>query len=117
MTNPELFFTHFPALLHAAALAASGLGMAWLALSMEEHWSAVCPERAPLAAHRVRWLRGMGAMALAASLGLCLAADHPSMAVLVWCMGLTAAALVIALLLTWRAAWLQCLVSGMAKNK
>lgn len=75
-------------------------GMAWLALSMEVHWSQVrggVPT--PAVARRLRLL---GAASLAAALVLCLRADHPTMVVLVWLMALAAAALGVALALSWR---------------
>ena len=97
------------AVLHAAALAASVLGMAWLALAMEAHWQQVRGTTALPArtAHALRWL---GAAGLATSLALCLAVDHASMAVLVWVMGLAAAALAVAFTLTWRPRWLVVLM-------
>ncbi|GGC20211.1 DUF3325 family protein [Pseudoduganella buxea] len=69
------------AALLAGALIACPAGMAWLALSMEVHWSQVrggVPT--PAVARRLRLL---GAASLAAALVLCLQADHPTMAVLV----------------------------------
>src|SRR5262245_48445015 len=79
------------ALLLAAALLLSLLGMAWLALSLEAHWRQV---RGPAAAPRgaVRALRSLGSVALLGALGLCWQADHPTMAPLVWVMSLAAAA-------------------------
>jgi hypothetical protein len=59
-----------------------------------------------------RVLRGLGALALMAALVLCLAADHASMAVLVWVMTLAGAALTIAFTLTWRPRLLIPLVVG-----
>ncbi|WP_411833686.1 DUF3325 domain-containing protein [Pseudoxanthomonas mexicana] len=91
----------------AAALAACVAGMGWLALSMPVHaqqvWGATPSRTATL------WLRGLGALALATALGLCLAVDHASMAALVWLMGLAAAALIVAFTLAWRARWLRAL--------
>lgn len=98
------------ALLYTLALAASTVGLAWLALSMDVHWEQVRGERDPLprpTAVRLRWL---GAAFLAASLALCIAVDHPSMASLVWCMSLAGGALAVAFTLTWKARWLRPLV-------
>ncbi|MFT3778407.1 MAG: DUF3325 domain-containing protein [Ottowia sp.] len=92
------------AALLAAALLACTLGMGWLALAMQAHWAQVWPG-VPLA--RPGRLRVLGALALAASLALCLAADHASMAVLVWVMALAASALGVAMVLTWRPRWLR----------
>jgi hypothetical protein len=97
------------AMMLAAALAASVLGMAWLALAMETHWEQV-RGTAPLPARTVRALRLLGAAGLAASLALCLAVDHASMAALVWVMGLAASALAVAFTLSWRPRWLMVLM-------
>ena len=91
-------------LLLAGALAACVAGMGWLALSMEAHWEQVRGTVASRAA--ICRLRVLGALGLACALALCLWVDHPSMAVLVWVMSVTAAALAVALTLTWRPRWL-----------
>lgn len=96
------------ALLLVAAFACSIVGFAWLALAMESHWSQV---RGTHHVPAVKALRALGALALAASLALCLAADHPSMAVLVWIMSLTTGALAVAFTLTWRPRLLAPLVA------
>lgn len=88
------------------ALAAAVAGMGGLAVAMPVHWEQVAagmpqPRRAALA------LRGLGAVGLLGSLALCLAADHASMASLVWVMTLSAAACAVALLLSWRPGWLR----------
>lgn len=95
----------------AGALLCSFIGLGWLALAMEAHWQQVRPTPAP-AAGTARLLRTLGALALAASLALCLAADHPSMAALVWVMSLAVAALSLALLLAWRPRWVGWLVGS-----
>ena len=85
-------------------------GMGWLALLLEAHWAQVRGTSAPAPTEGARWrLRLLGSVALLASLGLCLAVDHASMAVLVWVMLVAAAALLITLTLTWRAHWLRWL--------
>ena len=96
------------ALLLAAAFACSITGFAWLALAMESHWSQV---RGTHHVPAARALRVLGASALAASLALCLAADHPSMAALVWIMSLTTGALVVTFTLSWRPRLLAPLVA------
>lgn len=88
-------------LLLSAAFAASTCGMAWLALAMDEHWRQVTGDAAP-GPIATRVLRVLGTSALLASAALCFAADHASMAVLVWVMTLAAAALVVAFTLAWR---------------
>lgn len=97
------------ALMLLAAQAANVAGLAWLALAMPAHWEQVCGRSAchPRAA---RLLRAVGAGALAVSLLLCMAVDHPSMASLVWVMSLAAAALAVAFTLAWRPHWLRVLV-------
>ncbi|MDR6990717.1 MULTISPECIES: DUF3325 domain-containing protein [Luteimonas] len=87
-----------------AALLASVLGMAWLALAMPAHGQQVWG--APVSPERARVLRGLGSVALAVSLALCLASDHASMAALVWIMSLAAAAFLVAMTLAWHPRWL-----------
>ena len=90
-----------------AAVLASSAGMGWLALSMQVHarqaWDAT-PSSATM-----RALRWMGVAGIVIALVLCLRADHASMAVLVWLMSLTGAALLTALLLASRPRWLRLL--------
>lgn len=94
-----------PLLLALAALQAF-VGFAWLALAMQAHWPQV---HAHLAhdEQRSRRLRRAGAVALATSLVLCLMADHPSMAVLVWLMLLAGAGVAVAMTLSTRPQWLR----------
>lgn len=98
------------ALLLAGALLSGLLGFGWLALAMEVHWRQVRGEQ-PLPPALQRWLRMLGALALVASLLLCLRADHATMAALVWVMALAASALAVALTLSWRPRWLGPLVA------
>jgi hypothetical protein len=97
------------ALLHAGALLAVLAGLGWLALAMEVHW-AQAMGAAPRSPGTARRLRVQGALAQMAGLALCLAVDHPSLAVLVWTMALAGAALAIAFTLSWRPHWLRVLV-------
>jgi hypothetical protein len=80
--------------------------MAWLALAMKVHWRQARGDREqrPTA---TRSLRVAGAASLAASLVLCLSADHPTLASLVWIMMLSASALIVAMLLAYRPHWLS----------
>lgn len=96
------------AVLLAVAVLAAVAGMGWLALAMEGHWAQVRGTSGPGPAG-VRRLRVLGMGALAASLALCLAVDHASMAALVWVMALAAAALLVALALGFRPRWLRLL--------
>lgn len=96
------------AALLAAAMIISTAGMGWLALTIRSHWEQLQnPE--PLSPRGIRCLRWQGGIALFASLLLCLWVDHPTMAVLVWVMLTAAAALTIAMILSWRASWLRTL--------
>lgn len=97
---PEALFSA-PALLLAAALLCCVIGFAWLALTLDSHWQQVRGKQ-PLPPASVPVLRTLGAGALFASLVLCLLADHPSMAALVWVMALAVAALIVAFTFTWR---------------
>lgn len=92
----------------AASFAASGVGMGWLALALDPHWQQVNGP-APLPRPTRRLLRAAGSAALAFSLIACFLADHPSMAPLVWIMGLTVGALAVALVLAWRPRFLAIL--------
>jgi len=98
------------ALLLLAALAASGAGLGWLALAMDVHWAQV-RGAAARSASQVRTLRVLGALALSLSLALCLRADHPTIATLVWVMTLAAGALAVAFALAWRPRALALLVA------
>jgi hypothetical protein len=94
----------------AVSFACAFCGMSWLALAMEVHWSQVRgATRRPTASCR---LRVAGAAALVVSLVVCLIADHPSMASLVWVMMASASALIVAMLLAYRPRWLSWLLGG-----
>ena len=90
-----------------AALLASIAGTGWLALSMQSHAQQAWGHAPPAATLRI--LRGMGAAGIVVALLLCLRADHASMAVLVWVMALSGAALLVAFLLASRPRWLRLL--------
>lgn len=92
-------------LLLVAACLCSLSGMAWLALTMKVHWQQVRGNVADDVPGQ-SLLRGLGVAGLAGSLLLCLRADHPSMAVLVWVMTLAASALTVAFVLSFRPRWL-----------
>ena len=90
-----------------AAILASFASMGWLALSMPVH-AAQAWGRAPESSMS-RVLRWLGIGGIVVALLLCLRADHATMAVLVWLMTLTGAALMVAFLLATRAGWLRWL--------
>lgn len=91
------------------AFVAGVLGMAWFALAKLPHWRQVTGEEWQNVTTR-RVLRFTGGVALAVSLGFCLAADHVSMSFLVWIMTLAAGALGVAFMLAWRPRTLRWLV-------
>lgn len=89
------------------AAVSSVVGMSALALAKEAHWRLVQSR----ARRPERVLQGVGVLAVLLSLGLCLRADFPSIAVLVWVMLLSVSALAVAMLLAWRARWLSGFVT------
>lgn len=93
-------------LLLALALLSSLCGMAWFALANKAHWRQVRGE-VPLHGVLVKRLRVLGATCLLVAFVLCLQADAPSMAVLVWVMSLALGALAVALALAWWPALLR----------
>jgi len=82
----------------AAVLCVLGLG--WLSLTIDAHWKQVRKDKP--SRQTIHVLRYLGWTALFASLLLCLAADHPTMASLVWIMLLAASALTVAFTFTLR---------------
>lgn len=82
------------------ALAIATLGMASLALTIDAHWRQLFGQRAQSLSARIL-LRGVGAVLVVVSLGVCVAADPFMMAILVWPMllmigaGLVAGALTV----------------------
>lgn len=85
------------------------LGVAWFALAKLPHWRQVTGEEWQNATTR-QVLRFTGGVAVAVSLGLCLAADHITMSFLVWIMTLAAGALGVAFVLAWRPRALRWMV-------
>jgi hypothetical protein len=100
----------------AAAVLLAWCGTAWLALAMDVHWRQVRRGGAP-GRSIARTLRACAALALLASLLVCLRADHATMAPLVWVMALAAGALLVALLLAWRPRWLAPLVAWLPRTR
>jgi hypothetical protein len=96
------------AALQALAMLSSLCGMGWLALAMDTHWAQVRGTPGPSAGAATR-LRALAGAAIVASLALCLAADHASIAVLVWIMSLVLATLLVAFALSSRPRWLAWL--------
>lgn len=98
-------------LLLATALSVTGMG--WLALAMEVHWGQVMHRRAEDANVIRRSLRRVGGASLLLALVVCLLADRPSMAVLVWVMLLAGGAVTITMTLSWRPHWLALLAPAL----
>lgn len=81
------------------------IAMAGFALSLPAHWKqAGFSLESPKRRLRLFGWSGMGLSAL-----LCLSADHPSMAVLVWIMLIPVCAMITAVGLTYRPQWLRVL--------
>lgn len=94
-----------------AAIFTTILGMACLSLSLPTHWRQVTGIETSLPSPSEQFsLRILGYSSLVLSLLLCLAADHPTMAVLVWIMLLSLAAKGVATILTWRQHWFKPLL-------
>jgi len=74
---------------------------------VQQAWGRNAPARL------LRLHRALGAAAVALALVLCLGADHASIAVLVWAMTLSGAALAVAFALAWRPCWLRALAPWM----
>ena len=100
---------------------ASYFGLAWalmllgcvcLALSQPRHWRA-----AGGAEPRPRFLRLAGAVATGLGLLVCVARDGGSFAALLWPLLFAAAALLTALLLTYRVHWLGPLIRLLRRHK
>jgi hypothetical protein len=104
------------ALLLLLASVVTTLGMAWFALAKEPHWMQVRGHE-PLTQPMKSTLRGLGATAIGASFFICMFADHPTMAVLVWIMLVAASALLVAFTLTWRASWLTFSIEWLKKKR
>ncbi|MEN9892388.1 MAG: hypothetical protein RLY78_2683 [Pseudomonadota bacterium] len=96
------------ACLPVLAVLASLCGFALLALGQDRHWSAVTGldegQRVPSAQ-----LRGSGLAAQAVACALWVIAEGPGFGALLWGVSTTAAAMTIALTLTWRPQWLKAL--------
>jgi len=104
------------ALLLALAAITTVFGMVWFALAKEAHWVQVCgPE--PLTLPRRNTLRGLGSTCIGAAFFLCLFADHPTMAVLVWIMLWAFGSLLVAFTLAWRTRWLAFTVAWLRREE
>lgn len=93
-------------LLLVAVVASAYVGLALLALSQTRHWAAVAGS-APRGRARVVVLRTGGGAMIAVSLLLALYRDGMGFGSLLWATALSAAALAVALTLTWRPGFLR----------
>jgi hypothetical protein len=91
-----------------AGFMAAWLGFALLALSQQRHFVHVHKSNVP-AAHVIYARRAIGFIAIGANLVCCMASQGASFGALLWVLSLSAAAMAIALTLTWRPHWLYCL--------
>lgn len=80
-------------------------GMLALAMTLEAHWRQLGAQPLPAPVH-LRALRTVGLVAQLLGFLLCLRADPPSIAVLVWCMLATLAALQVTALFSYLPHWL-----------
>jgi len=97
------------------AAACALLGMGWFALALPAH-ALQARGGLPSSAQR-RGLRAAGSVALLLSLAACLAADHATMAVLVWTMLLAVAATAVAFVLATRPRWLGWLAPWLGPRR
>lgn len=88
-----------------AGLMAAWLGFALLALSQERHLVRFYQSNVP-PAPSLRAQRAIGFIAIGASLACCIAGQGVSFGSLLWVLSLSAAAMAIALTLTWCPHWL-----------
>lgn len=86
------------------------ISMSWFALAIDANWREVIGAERSGFATKSQSLRRLGIGGVALSLLLCTRADHITMAVLVWVMLLAVAALLVAMMLTWRSHWLSFFV-------
>ena len=93
-----------------AGFASAWLGFALLALSQERHFERVYESNWP-AAHNQRAQRAIAFIAIGSSLACCVASQGASFGSLLWALAITAAALAVALMLTWRPQWLRWMPS------
>ncbi|MGH8846700.1 MAG: DUF3325 domain-containing protein [Polaromonas sp.] len=89
-----------------AACILTPLGFALLALSQERHWGRAWGSNKPYAT-AVLAQRATGFVAIGLSLLCCVIAQGASFGSLLWVMHLSAAAMAVAFMLTWRPHWLR----------
>lgn len=92
------------------ALAFGVGGMALLALAQKARWNQLLAPK-PYSNSKARWIRAVGSGALGTALVLCLRTESTPIAVLVWLMGLTGSALIVAFVLAYQPRWLTWLTA------
>jgi uncharacterized membrane protein len=95
-------------LLTLAACVFALLGFALLALSQERHLDHFFESNRP-PAKNIRAQIAIGFIAISSSLPICISAQGASFGSLLWLMLICAAAMAVALTLTWRPGWLRSL--------
>ena len=93
----------------AVALSMCWLGFGLLSLSQREHWTAAAAELAYPSRRRVRDVRSLGALLLAAALAPCMAGHGAGFGLLLWMLLLAATAASMTFTLAWRPRWLALL--------
>lgn len=96
-------------LVFALALVVASAGCALIASSQPAHWRRVAGPR-PLTPRVVRRLRSLGALLIAAALGVTMLGDAVAFALVIWCILLSIAASGVAMTLAWWPAGLRGLV-------
>ena len=102
-------------LLLFAVLGTAYIGFALLALSQRRYWRQIFSAGAPIALPLL-FLRGLGSLALTASLAVSLLRDGADYGALLWVTALSLSAMAVALTLAWRPSWLRPLASCAART-
>ena len=105
----------YDSLLLLAVLGTAYLGLALLALSQKHHWRQLSHADAPTALPLLL-LRGLGSLAIMASLAISLLRDGPDYGALLWVTALCLSAMAVAFTLTWRPGWLRPMASCAAQT-
>lgn len=90
-----------------AALLICLAGWVLCALSQRDHWSAAGGPLPPPSRCRLRGVRAVAVLLLAAALPCCVAGHGTGFGILLWVMALGATAVSVAFTLAWRPSWLH----------
>jgi hypothetical protein len=88
-------------LLTISASLVSFVGFSWIALTVGAHWKQVGIQTALTSSMRRR-LRLKGTLSLLLALVLCMGANPPGMAILLWFLILSLAAMTVSMVIAWR---------------